>query len=346
MRKYFYRASLAILPLIISCNGNKGENKPSLSKTDAAAEKQFDDNQKQIDKLNHDYPKVPEDDKMLEHNGATSPVYAEMKGRYKDYMAKLKQEIEGTGAKFVVVILRQPEGYGGDPKPLNSVYGTPYIIETCKQLGVECVDLSPKVNQQDPKKITQVPRDGHWNKKGGIYVASLLAPIIEKYSSNKAKTTYKDSERPETFGDLPPHDDRILDGGKDMPYHLQANAQGLRMAQDVVFPKTKQHVLFMGGSQIYSPFLDNDFIATSVLQKQFPDKVIMNSGIIAATLDDYLTLWEEKAKYSEPDLVILQTNAGDITDLFFTNRNHLARAHKPYFPSPVEEKYYNNFLAK
>ena len=131
-----------------------------------------------------------------------------------------------------------------------------------------------------------------------------------------------------------------------MPYRVVANAQGLRMNEDVKFPKSKQHILFLGGSQIYSPFLDNDFIATSLLQKKFPNTVIMNAGMISGCTDDFLSLWNEKAKYSEPDVVIVQTNGTDITDLFFTNRNHLARSHKPYHPTEVEEKYFRERYRK
>ena len=102
----------------------------------------------------------------------------------------------------------------------------------------------------------------------------------------------------------------------------------------------------MGGSQIYSPFLDNDFIATTLLAKRHPEMVIMNSGMISGCTDDFLSLWKEKAKYSEPDVVIVQTNGTDITDLFFTNRNHLARSKQPYYPSAEEEKYFRNTYRK
>jgi hypothetical protein len=73
------------------------------------------------------------------------------------------------------------------------------------------------------------------------------------------------------------------------------------------------------------------------LQKRFPETVVMNAAAISSSLDDYISLFEEKAKYAEPDVVIVQTNGGDITDLFFTNRNHLGRSHKPHNPSPVEK---------
>ncbi len=343
MKKIFILLWLGAAVLLQSCSG--GKPKSAVSKQDLAAIKKYDEDQAAIEKLIHDYPLVPEDDKIFEYQDQNSPLYTELKARYKNDLVQLKQEIEASGAKMVMIILRQPESVK-EHAVLNSKYGIPYIEECCTQLGLECMDLSPILNVQDAAKITLAPKDGHWNQKGSELIAGLIAPVLKKYSDAKCKVTYKDSERPETFGDLAPHEDRILDGGKDLPYHLVTNAQGLRMDHDIKFPKTKQHVLFMGGSQIYSPFLDNEFIATTVLQKQFPDREIMNSGIIAATLEDYLTLWKERAKFCEPDLVIVQTNGGDITDYFFTARNHVARTHRPYQPSPVEENFYNTYLKR
>ena len=339
MKRYFIIASMLLLsPTFNGCKNNT----PKESASAVAADNAKEDNLKKLDQLNIEYPKIP-DDKILENNNPNTPIYTELKGRYKDYMTKLKQSIEATGAKLVVIIIT-PEA--GKVSTNSNVYGIPFIKSTCSQLGVECIDMTPAIATQDLKVITQTPRDGHWSKKGAIFLANQLSPIIKKYSDAKSTVTYKDSDRPETFGDLPPNDDEVLDGGKDLPYHLKANAQGCRMDHDIKFPKTKQHVLFLGGSQIYSPFLDNEFISTSLLAKQFPNTEIINTGMIASSLDDYLTLFDEKAKYSEPDLVIVQTNGGDITDMFFSNRNHLSRTHTPHYPSPVEAKYYKDTYNK
>ena len=343
MRKFLIGLGLVSLTLLAGCSGNK--TKSSSNKEEMAAIKKYDDDQKEIDRYIHDYPLVPEDDKIFEYEDQNSALYAELKSRYKRDFLELKKEIEITGAKMVMVILRQPESVH-ERAVLNSKYGIPFIQQCCAEQNVDFYDFSPILNVQDAAKITLAPKDGHFNDKGSVLVASLFEPILKKYADTRCTLTYKDNQRPETFGDLAPHEDRILDGGKDLPYHLVTNAQGLRMDHDVKFPKTKQHVLFMGGSQIYSPFLDNEFIATTLLQKQFPDREIMNSGIIAATIEDYLALWKEKAKYCEPDLVIVQTNGGDVTDYFFTARNHVARTHKPYPPSQVEEAFYKKYLAR
>ncbi|MES2702983.1 MAG: hypothetical protein V4649_10105 [Bacteroidota bacterium] len=333
-------AGLLILsPILLTACG--GEEKKTVSVQETAKDAAIEKGRAEIDKLNEEYPRVP-DEKFLDEEVVNSPVYEELKQRYKENLATLKQEVEATGAKLVVVIMT-PET--GKNMPNQVKKGVPFITGTCKELGLELHDMSPLIASQDPKVITQVPKDGHWSKKGAEMIANYLAPIIKKYSTHKATATFKDTERPETFGDLTPNDDQVLDGGKDLPYHLKANAQGLRMDADVKFPKTKQHILFLGGSQIYSPFLDNEFIATALLQKQFPETVIMNSGMMAASIDDYLSLFREKAKYSEPDLVILQTNGGDVTDFFFSNRNHVARSPKPHHPSDLEAKFYQEKIA-
>ena len=335
IKKIILGLMMGATPLINGC-GNK-HAAPATTIKEAAQEKAEDENRKKVDILNHDYPKIP-DERILE-NGDGSPLYAELKKRYKDDLASLKKEVEATGAKFVVVIITNESGSGlQNPNK----YGIPYIKSICSQMGQECIDFTPWVASQDARVITQVPRDGHWSKKGAIFIADHLEPIIKKYYSNTSTVTYKDAERSATFGDLPTNDDEILDGGKDLPYHVLANSQGVRMDHDVKFPKAKKHVLMMGDSGFYCPFLNNEFTISGVLQQRFPDAEIMNTGIIAYTIDDYLTLWREKAKYSEPDIVILQTNGGDITDLFFTQRNHLSRTHKPYYPSPVEEKFYKD----
>jgi hypothetical protein len=143
-----------------------------------------------------------------------------------------------------------------------------------------------------------------------------------------------------------PGEDKIADGGKDMPYRIKINAQGLRMNKDVEATKTKQRILFMGDSEIFFPFLDNDFTGTELLQKIFSQKEILNAGMWGYTMDDYLSLYKEKAKKSASDVVVVVTNGNDILDYYFTNRNKLSRNPKATQPSPAEEKYYEMIYGK
>jgi hypothetical protein len=331
-RKIITGLMMASAPFMNGCQSEEPARQPTAE--EVKAEREHDANQRKMEALKKQYFKVP-DDRILE-NGPGTPLYAELKQRYKRDAAKLKEVIEASGAKLVFVCLT-PE-IGGATE--SAKYGAPYIKTVLNELGIEYIDFAPLIARKDTKEITQWPRDGHWSKKGAIYIADNLAPFIKKYHDNTSKVTYQDAERHETFGDFAPDVDELRDGGKDMPYHVKANKQGVRMDKDVVFPKKNKHVLFMGDSGIFCPFLNNEFTITGVLQQQFPDDVIMNTGVIGYTLEDYLTLWDEKAKYSEPDIVFIQTDGGDITDYFFTHRNNLSRSHKPFSPTPNEEEFY------
>lgn len=326
--------TLLALPLLNGCKNEEPVRQPTAE--EAQQEKENDANRKKLAKLNKEYFKVP-DDKIFEY-GPNTPLIAELKERYKKDAAELKKLVEATGAKVVFVILTPETGKSAPP---HSQYGIPYIKTVCNELGIELLDFTPLVARKSPKEITQWPRDGHWSKAGAVYIADNLMPTIKKYYGVTSTVTYKDSERPETFGDFAPSVDEIRDGGKDMPYHVKANAQGVRMDEDITFPKKKKHILFMGDSGIFCPFLNNEFTITGVLQQKLPDAVVMNTGVIGYTLEDYITLWNEKSKFSEPDIVFVQTNGGDLTDYFFTHRNTLSRSHKPFYPSKNEEDFYH-----
>ncbi len=327
---------------LYGCANGASQSAPQPSIKDALKAKEEETNRKKADQLKEQYPKIP--DEHILDNGPGTALYTELKKRYKDEAAALKQQVEATGAKLYFVILTVETGKG----MLNANrYGIPEVKSILGQLGIEYTDFTPIVASQNQKVITQIPRDGHWSKKGAIFLADRLAPIIKRYYNTTSTVTYKDAERPETFGDLPPNDDEIMDGAKDMPYHVHANAQGIRMAYDLKFPKKKKRILLMGDSAFFSPFLNDEYTIAAVLQQMFPDAEIMNTAIIGYTIDDYLTLWNEKAKYAEPDIVIVQTNGADITDLYFSQRNVVARTHKPYYPTKNEEKFYkDNYGAK
>ena len=97
----------------------------------------------------------------------------------------------------------------------------------------------------------------------------------------------------------------------------------------------------MGDSGIYGPFVDNDYTIAASLQQDLPDYEVYAAAGINWTVDDFLSLWNDKTKYTEPDIVILSANGTDVEDYFFTNRNHRGRSGIAVYPSTLEEKYYH-----
>lgn len=315
MLKASYYSFLALILSVLSaaCNPTKDVSAHSEKLTD----------------LNNTYSKIPNIKSIRSYKN--EELYWELQQRYAANLIELNKEVLRSGSKLVVIMLTPEE---------TTRVSADFIKLQCDSNGIDMFDLTKELKKYDPKDITQVPFDTHWSKSGSQIIANLLTPIINKYGSIKTSVKYNDSERTETFGDLEPSQNVILDGGKDLPYNLITNKQGLRMDYDLEFPKTKQTFLFLGDSQIYFPFLDNKDISTVILKKQFANKEFLNAGVIGYSMDDYVSLYKDKAKYAEPDLVFLFTNTNDIVDMFFTQRNHVGRNREGMAPSKIEEEFY------
>jgi hypothetical protein len=311
----------------LSCNNGNETNQPT---TDATASTVVDEER---ENLLSTYPQVPETPSMLKAGDSGLAVYNLCLQRYENALVQLKTESDALGAKLIVTIL-SPEI--GDAVTVSTQKGIPAIMNVSRKQGLDVYDLmNPLISFAD-QKITQMPLDGHWSIAGSKVVADLYQPILAKYTNHKATKVFTDTERTTTFGDLEPEQNVALDGGKNLPYQLITNKQGLRMDQNLSFPKTKQRILFIGDSQLYSPFLDNNQIFTALLQQRFPNAEIINAGVIGYTLDDFAGLISEKAKYAEPDLIILVTNPNDIGDFYFSQRNKMSRSKKAYKPISTE----------
>jgi hypothetical protein len=262
-------------------------------------------------------------------------VMKEMRVRYRKYMIEMNKKVKATGAKFVVMYLTA--GVGQNESPLHAM-GRTFLETTCKELKIDFVDVSCGLIGKDATEITYYPKDGHFSKAGAKLIEKELESIIPNYINYHSTTTY--TERPKLFGDQAPLQDAILDGGKELPYRLKTNTQGLRMNYDLAFPKTKQRMLFMGDSGFFFPFMDNKNIASIMLQEKFPNIEFVNSCNWGYAIDDHITLFEQRAKFTEPDVVFMQTSGSDIIDMYFSNRNLLSRNPEAWLPSVAEKAFY------
>lgn len=286
------------------------------------------------------YDLIPRDEIYNESDPLAVEVLDELKKRYKDYFEKFVAEMNAANVKMIFCWLTTEVG---DSETKVQRVGKKYIKELCAANKVDFIDFSDIFTGNKPEEITYMPVDGHLREKGAQIVADAMAKYIEKYSSSRSNKTYADTERPEVFGDFEPNLEEIRDGGKNIPYKIKINSQGLRMDYALQFPKKKQRVMLIGDSGFFFPFLDNDKTGTAKLQKRFPDKEIINGANWAYSIDDYLSLWQERAKYTEADIVLLQSTGDDIADLFFSHRMRYSRHKEAVQPSPVEKKFYSEF---
>ncbi len=325
-----------ILAAVLACNNGK-------EKSDIVSDPIGTVNDEKREEYLNQYPKVPETPDILNAGDTGLVVYNTCVERYEQSMSALKKLTEELGAKLIITIL-SPEV--GDAKTISGRKGIPIITSIAQKLQLDVFDCMNPLVAFAGQKITQMPLDGHWSAAGSKIVADLYQPIISKYISHRSTKTFSDMERPSVLGDLEPNQDVALDGGKNLPYQLITNEQGFRMNSNLSFPKSKQRILLVGDSQLYSPFLDNAQIFTNLLQERFPNTEIINAGVIGYTIDDQVSLISERAKYAEPDIIILVTNPNDIGDFYFTQRNKMGRSKKAYAPTTVELSLYQQLYGK
>lgn len=286
--------------------------------------------------INDKYPKVIKDEILQQSSG--NKVYTELEERYRSALVSFKSAAENDCVKLVVVVI-SPEV--GKTASLANNFGIPFILETCNSLNIDCIDLTQAIAGNDINDLAMILEEINWSKNGSSYIANLFTNVILKYNSYRNTKVYPDTMHLRASGDLKPNDNEVIGGSLNLPYRLKVNAQGFRMDHNLEFPKKKQTVLFLGNAVIYQPYMDNEFIATSLLQTRFPDKEIINAGIEHYTMEDYLSLYVERLRYVEPDLVLICTDGNDILNYFFTQRNHYSRLRKSYSPTATERTFYN-----
>lgn len=279
------------------------------------------------------YTKVPEDELFADNTDAKN-MLAELKQRYKNNFDSLSADAKANGTKLIFCWLTT-ERYRkmqADSKE--------FIKQLCATNGVDFVDFVPLIMDKKAEEITFMPKDGHFNKNGAKILADKMAEYIKKYSEIRSTKTYTD--KPKIFGDLEPNQkDNILDGGKNIPYKITTNSQGLRMNYDLENIKKKQRVLVMGDSDFYFAFLDNDQTGTGQLQAMFPDKEILNAANWGYAVDDYWSQWKERLKFTESDVVFLQSSGEDIANQYFTHRLKFSRHKELIKPTESEKKFYS-----
>jgi len=259
---------------------------------------------------------------------------------YEDNFASLVKESNKLGAKLIVSYV---PGYLPDlPDPQNlavrKIHLDFYKALSAKY-GVDFIDLNDPLSKFPGKAVYLMPENGHLSRFGNQLIAERLSQEIGRYSDHRMQTVF--SNRPKLFGDLRPQESGMWLYSPTMPYLVGINSQGLRMDQDLQFPKQKQRILFLGDSYTFGPYLVNHDTIPGLLQKKFPDKEFINAGVCGYTITDEASLFSERAKFCEPDIVMLQVVNNDLSDLFYFQRQRFARNPESVKPTKQEQEYIN-----
>jgi len=258
-----------------------------------------------------------------------------LKKEYEDNFKVLIRETQAVSSTFAVLYMPSDD-YKNSIAQKES---REFYVNLAKKYNVLLIDLTDKFFAYNPEITTLLPENGHLSRFGNQLVAEELSLFIDQNTNYQAGFHFQ--KRPKLLGPLSANDESIWLYSFSMPYRVQTNKQGLRMDYDLVFPKQKQRVLFLGDSFTFGPYLPNHDIFCGLLQKKYPDKEILNGGAAGYTITDELSLFQERAKYTEPDLTVLQVLDNDIFGLFFLKRNEFDRKKQARQPSSVEVEFLN-----
>jgi len=264
----------------------------------------------------------------------------------KEYEYHLKLLIDETnrmGTKLLILHIPLPRGKQG---PNKSDFFIDFVRELATKYEVDFLDLRAEFIQNSPHHISLLPEDDHLSRFGNIIVAQALAKYLKKYQNHRIGFSF--AKHPPLFGDLEPSSHKIWDHKKKLPYLVTTNRQGLRMGYNVGFPKTKSRVLFLGDSLTFGPYVPNAHTFPAILSGLSPDIEVINAGVFGYTITDEAALFLERAKYTEPDIVVLQVFSNDIHGLLWYMKNIFARDRDKqiYQPSELEKKIWNKVRGK
>ena len=259
---------------------------------------------------------------------AGKEVIAAFQQEYETYFQQLLAEIQALHAQLVVLNLATEPDVRAFFRQLTQTY------------QVDLVDASAQLQQYPFHWISLWPQDAHLSRLGHRLVADELARYLDAHAAYRASVNF--DQRPARFGNLSPNSDRIWYADTPTPYKVITNGQGLRMEYDLAFPKTQQRILVLGDSFTFGPFLPNPHLYPNMLDAAYQDKEVINAGVMGYTLPDELVLLRAKAKYVEPDIVVLQVYNNDLRDLSFFKR---FGSGGKFEISPVEAEFVKEFNA-
>lgn len=259
----------------------------------------------------------------------------QFKAEYEENFKLLVEEANNIGSKLAVLYIPS-----GSMDSASSKDSRQFYTELALKYGVDFIDATDEFLEYPIDVVTLSPENGHLSRFGDKIIVEKISEYIDAY--NDYRMSFRFDSRPKLFGDLSPNDDSVWEMKPNMPYHVITNSQGLRMDYDLIFPKEKQRILVLGDSYTFGPYLDNHDTYPVLLDKKYSDKEVINAAKSGYTILDEASLFIERAKYVEPDIVILQVLDNDIYGLFYFKFNQFDRNKKGRQPSKLETEFLNN----
>lgn len=259
------------------------------------------------------------------------PVREHFMQRYEGYFSQLVKEVNEVDSKLVVFF---PVGIERDR---NTELHHVFFSNMAKKYSIDFLDMSGSFHRRSIEATSLLPFDPHFSRFGNYLIASRLREYLATMEDRRPGKPPQSETM--VFGDLDPGMDQVWEPKHGAPYRVKANRSGLRMDYDIPVDTAKQKILVLGDSASFGPYLPGHDTFPAILDRMVPQAIVMNAGIPGYTIADELSLFSEKAKYVNPDIVVLQVLGNDLFDLFFFKRKFFDRKGRISPPSPLEAEF-------
>ncbi|MBM3333767.1 SGNH/GDSL hydrolase family protein [Candidatus Sumerlaeota bacterium] len=189
-------------------------------------------------------------------------------------------------------------------KGLTTKYQIPYL------------DLTDTFSSYPETAICLLPRNPHISRFGNQVIAKALLDFLKPYLGHRSSVRH--DKRPTALGDLRRNHQSIWNIDPAMPYVVATNSQGLRHSSDLVFPKPKDktRILCMGDSFTFGPYLNDLDCYPQIMEQMDGGVEAINAGIAGYMICDEYSYFEERGRFVEPDMVVLQVLDNDLYGFF------------------------------
>ena len=271
--------------------------------------------------------------KALYTTEAGKKLLEQFKTKYTKHFKKLLNEVKSCSSRLMLLYIPS-EDYSGTNN-YRKKECREFFRNLAKEADVTLVDATDELARHHIEETTLLPTNYHLSRFGNRVIASELAEALKLYTFQNEPISYK--SRPERLGDLQQNKNRIMSLVAELPFRIVTNKQGFRRQKDLCFPKRQKRILVLGDSFTFGLHLANHDTYPAMLEARLKNTEVINAGIIGYTITQQLRLFRERAKYTEPDLTILQVLDNDLYGLFYFMRNVLEHNCPRILPT-IEER--------
>ena len=247
-------------------------------------------------------------------------LLSEFKAEYRKHFRILVEEVRKVGAVLIVVYI--PPTVDHPMAPTIARVDSTFFRKLADRNGAHYLDTGPILAEHDLSAIALSPEDLHLSRFGNQVLASAVAR--EFRNLQRHRTQHRFSDLPTLLGDLPAGTNRIWQDVT-FPFRATINRQGLRMKKSVGPRTDRQRILLLGDSFTFGYVVHDASTYPHFLSRMLLDREIINAGVPGYTITQETEMFLERARYTEPDIVVLQTSFNDLYGLFSFELNIFAR---------------------